>query len=763
MSALSPSSRRLLSAAFPTGGAYVVTGRYDKDDTLRPGREGPAGTFDLPDDMDLYYCVAAIPAGKDRKDAGRVMVLVIDDVGKEIDRQGFDMLFPLQPSFTVESSAGSFQYGFIIEGGMEPAEYKALRLAMRGNALWGGAHNTGAAGIFRLPQGTHTKSSRGGWKARDGLWTGVTHRVGEMWTKLAPAGAPRLPGRGSAGDLVEDEALLAELVGLIPNAVADWDGFVNVGRAIWGASEGKAVGVDHQWAAKYGGNVTEVTQARWDSFRDANIGRFWLLRAARSADPAGAEAWVAKEAASVFDDGEVPPAPGVATGGLPRAMQLRYAEEIARRWGWRMRYVLDRKAWAEFDGVAWRHLPSKVKLAGRAAMAMARSAPPKARGEHDVTTLSFLDGVEGLCQQMPALQCRETDFDKDVWLLGTPGGTVDLRTGVLVPAKASDLISKVTAVAPAAAVVCPRWLKFLDEVTEKDLASVAFLQQWAGYCLTGLTIEEKILFLYGPGGNGKSKFADMLAWAMGDYAAKPVADLFIKKAHGMGHTSKLAMLSGARLCTISEVPAGAQWDEGLLKDITGGGVVTAGFKHKDEFSFEPRFKLLAYGNHQPTFPGGIDEAIRRRFMMMEFRFQPKVVDLELMDKLKGEAAGVLRWMIDGCLAWRKTRLIKPKKVEDATDAMFREQDLLGQWIGARIEKARGSEVLVLVLFKDWIDWRNQQGNHELFDSVTVFGKELVDRRGFARKRINSGNVYQDIKIRGNSGAGFDVFGNPLSP
>jgi putative DNA primase/helicase len=575
-------------------------------------------------------------------------------------------------------------------------------------------------------------------------------------------GAPVTPAPPAGDLLAPSEAMLKAVLARLPNdGVAgycnSYEAWIEFGLALYGATGGEGLELWEDWCSTQVQQVDET--AKWASFSATGLG--WdTLCMYEDTMGMGSRSAIA---ALVFDDGEVAPAVAAGVAGLPRAMQLKYAEDIARRWGWRMRYVLDRKAWAEFDGVAWRHLPSKVKLAGRAAMAMARSAPPKARGEHDVTTLSFLDGVEGLCQQMPALQCRETDFDKDVWLLGTPGGTVDLRTGVLGAAKASDLISKVTAVAPAAGVTCPRWLRFLDEVTEGDLASVAFLQQWAGYCLTGLTIEEKILFLYGPGGNGKSKFSDMLAWVLGDHAAKPVADLFIKKAHGMGHTSKLAMLSGARLCTISEVPAGAQWDEGLLKDITGGGVVTAGFKHRDEFSFEPRFKLLAYGNHQPTFPGGIDEAIRRRFMMMEFRFQPRVVDLELMDKLKGEAAGVLRWMIEGCLAWRKTRLIKPKKVEDATDAMFREQDLLGQWIGARIEKARGSEVLVLVLFKDWIDWRNQQGNHELFDSVTVFGKELVDRRGFVRKRINSGNVYQDIKIRGTSGVGFDVFGSPLSP
>jgi hypothetical protein len=307
MSALNAASKRLLGTVFPNGGAYLVTGKYDANDNLVPGKEGPAGSFDLPDDRDLYYCVGSILPGKDRTAIERVWILVIDDVGKEIDQWAFDAVFPLEPSYRVESSPGSWHYLFFIEGDMAPDEFRALRLAMRSNALWGDAHNTGAAAIYRLPQGIHSKSTYGGWKVRGDSWTGNTYLPETLWNALAPAGAPRAPGRGSAGDLVEDEALLDELVDLIPNDVWDWDKFVNTGRAIWGASNGLADGTFHRFAAKYKGNDPDVTQARWDSYHDASIGRYWLLRAAKAADPAGAEAWLRKEAQTVFTAIDEPP------------------------------------------------------------------------------------------------------------------------------------------------------------------------------------------------------------------------------------------------------------------------------------------------------------------------------------------------------------------------------------------------------------------------------------------------------------------------
>jgi hypothetical protein len=178
-------SQRLLDAAFPHGDAWLVAGLHDASDTMHPTAEGRPGSFDLRDDRDIYYCVSTTgPAG--RKDARRVMVLVIDDVGKEIDKEGFGMLAP-EPSFMVESSKGSFQAGYIVEGGMEPSDYDALRAAMKGHPDWGKAHGIDAARIFRLPQGTHTKSSRAAGRCM--TWTGLRYTPEQLWHHMVPAWA----------------------------------------------------------------------------------------------------------------------------------------------------------------------------------------------------------------------------------------------------------------------------------------------------------------------------------------------------------------------------------------------------------------------------------------------------------------------------------------------------------------------------------------------------------------------------------------------
>ncbi len=81
-------------------------------------------------------------------------------------------------------------------------------------------------------------------------------------------------------------------------------------------------------------------------------------------------------------------------------------------------------------------------------------------------------------------------------LLGTPGGTVDLRTGEMRAARRDDMITKQTAVEPAPAGIEPSlWLQFLRDVFDGDAEVISFIQRAAGYALTGMTSEHKMLFL----------------------------------------------------------------------------------------------------------------------------------------------------------------------------------------------------------------------------------------------------------------------------
>ena len=90
------------------------------------------------------------------------------------------------------------------------------------------------------------------------------------------------------------------------------------------------------------------------------------------------------------------------------------------------------------------------------------------------------------------------------------------------------------------------WLCFLNEVTNGDQEMVRFLRQWFGYSLTGDVTEQALVFVYGPGGNGKSVFVNVLTGITAEYAATPTMEsLTVSK--GERHSTDIAMLRGARI------------------------------------------------------------------------------------------------------------------------------------------------------------------------------------------------------------------------
>jgi len=49
----------------------------------------------------------------------------------------------------------------------------------------------------------------------------------------------------------------------------------------------------------------------------------------------------------------------------------------------------------------------------------------------------------------------------------------------------------------------PRWLDYLDKVTDGNADLMKYMQKAVGYSLTGNTGEECLFILYGTGRNGK--------------------------------------------------------------------------------------------------------------------------------------------------------------------------------------------------------------------------------------------------------------------
>ena len=420
------------------------------------------------------------------------------------------------------------------------------------------------------------------------------------------------------------------------------------------------------------------------------------------------------------------------------SLALRFAARHAND----LRYVAPWGRWLRWDGTRWAFDDSlgAFDLARR----ICREAAAECEKPSTAAALASakcVAAVERLAKADRRLAATVKQWDADPWVLNTPGGVIDLRTGTLRRHAPEYHHTMITAVAPGGD--CPRWRMFLDDVTDGDKGLQAFLQRLAGYGLTGSTREHSLAFLYGTGANGKSVFTATIAGVLGDYHKTAPIETFTASA-GDRHPTDLAMLRGARLVTVVETEEGRRWAESRIKSLTGGDTIAARFMRRDFFEFKPQFKLLIAGNHKPALRS-VDEAIRRRFHLVPFTvtIPAEKRDPDLCEKLQGEWPGILAWAIDGCLAWQRDGLMPPDAVIDATAHYLDGQDAIAAWLDETCTKDPEAWETRVDLFASWKAWAEKSGEFVLPRRRFL---DAFETRGFTSHRRNSGRGFYGVRI-----------------
>jgi putative DNA primase/helicase len=398
------------------------------------------------------------------------------------------------------------------------------------------------------------------------------------------------------------------------------------------------------------------------------------------------------------------------------------ALQFSTRHAHRLRYVAPWGKWHHWTGVRWEPDDTlhALDMARDLCRDMALYVPEHSKS---VASKRTVEAVLSLARADRRHASTIGQWDTSPWLLNTPGGTVDLRTGDMRPHDPEDYITKCTAVAPGGE--CPLWRAFLDRVTDGDIQLQAFLQRMVGYALTGLTRDHAMFFLHGLGANGKSVFLNSIIGIWAAYHRTAPAELLLASKHDR-HPTELAGLVGCRLVTATETEGGRRWAEAKIKLLTGGDTVSARFMGQNFFEFSPRFKLAWSGNSKPTL-NRVDEAIRRRLNLVPFTVTiPRSErDPELTDKLKAEWPGILQWAIEGCAEWQEHGLAAPAVVTAATDAYLAEQDTIKNWLAECTVEDPTVETASSQLYASWKQWC--EANGEFPGSNKSFSQKLQDQ------------------------------------
>jgi putative DNA primase/helicase len=428
------------------------------------------------------------------------------------------------------------------------------------------------------------------------------------------------------------------------------------------------------------------------------------------------------------------------------------AVRLATRHGVNLRFT-DAAGWLVWDGARWREDRKCVAiqaLAKETALSIfdeiKRASDRDAMMKHAKHSQSkkSIDAMLWLARSESGIPAELTDFDADPMLFNVANGTIDLRTSELRPHRREDLLSRITPISFDSEADYDRWDSFLWRVLDKDEELYHYARRLSGYLLTGKTNEQVLHFLYGLGANGKSVFCEVLEALLGDYAVVVSPELVMVRRHG-GIPNDIARLRGVRAAFMNETSQGSRFDEAKLKDLTGGDTLTGRFLHQEFFDFPPTHKLIIRGNHKPTI-NGTDEGIWRRLRLIPFlvSIPPAEQDLALVEKLREELPGILRWAVQGCIEWQREGLKPPAVIVDAVRAYREESDTLGRFIDDCCNtSSQLAQVKAGVFFQHYQQFAEHAGER------WMPAKELpheMQRRGFEWKRTKLGGIYYGIEL-----------------
>jgi putative DNA primase/helicase len=360
---------------------------------------------------------------------------------------------------------------------------------------------------------------------------------------------------------------------------------------------------------------------------------------------------------------------------------------------------------------------------------------PKADLKRAKATLAWALKSEGaprinamldLARSEPGIPILPNEFDRDPWLLNCWNGTLDLRTGQLREHRREDYITKLCPTEYDPSAEAPLFRQFLSDVFRGDEDLIDFVQRFFGYCLTGDVREQVLPIFWGGGSNGKSTLVNAVMHTLGgDYAIKANRDLFM--AHKQdNHPAQMARLSGKRLVVCVETAEGGRLDETLVKELTGGDPIPARRMREDWWEFLPTHKPILVTNHKPEVRG-TDHALWRRLRLVPFEavFEGGRKDKTILERLKSEAKGILRLMVDGCTAWQRDGLGEPEAVMESTQEYRDEHDRLAFFLAERCVIDPKCRERKSALYADYQAWCKANG--EYTHTATAWGRAMEEK------------------------------------
>jgi P4 family phage/plasmid primase-like protien len=346
----------------------------------------------------------------------------------------------------------------------------------------------------------------------------------------------------------------------------------------------------------------------------------------------------------------------------------------------------------------------------------------KSQSEHGITAMVGLNKAY--------MVASAATFNTDPWLLNTPQGVVDLKSGEVMPHAASYRLTTMSAVTPAK-MPTPRFDAFMQRIFAGDEELIEFVQTTIGSALVGKVYTENLIVAYGTGANGKSTLFNTFHYLLGDYATGIDPDLLMSSKTNEQQVG-MAMLDGKRFAIAQETEEGQRLRGSTLKKCVSTDTMVAKRLYKDPHEFTPTHMLVLCTNHLPKV-SSTDLGTWRRIIVLPFTqvIPPEEIVTDFHSLLiESEGAGILAWAVEGAVRFSDAGCDIPDKpaAVKAASSEYREaedwvanfvQDCCHPWDGEGDEPIlRHSD-----LYHSYARWAKNTG--EYTRSANAFGRALL--------------------------------------
>jgi putative DNA primase/helicase len=357
-----------------------------------------------------------------------------------------------------------------------------------------------------------------------------------------------------------------------------------------------------------------------------------------------------------------------------------------------------------------------------------------------------INSTISLASALPPLSTSVDDLDPDPFLVNTPDGVYDLRTGEITLHDRKQMHTKMTGCSTFGARKDGLWYSFIEQVLP-DPDVRRFAQKILGYAMLGRVQDQIFPIVYGESGTGKSTFLDSITEAFGTYAGLAPTTLLLSTGSRQQHPTEIAQLRGQRLVMIHETEKSQLLKSAAMKNMTGGDKLTGRFMAKDFFAFTPSHTFMLVTNYPPVLDADDDAAWSRiRVIPFTRQFRGRANENTNLghEIIEQDLPSVLQWVLDGYDLYVEEGLKNiPAAVLEQTKAHNQQLDTVAEWAEEDITPAPGQKVLLSDAYEAWRDWAKPQG---LNPGRKNDFQAKMDRRGYKVVKIDRRNYVMDISL-----------------